>query len=363
MEEESMSIKAVAEYKGKYSEIVNLNFELKKSDLKYDLAKNWNWISHNVETPVKVASFVDEGISRVLSQNEEVVRDPKYGLVGSLTDLEPGVGYKVCVDNESWTKSLSGISFDPINEISLKKGWNWIGSPIDAGSLRVADLLSNLDVEEGDMVVGLEGFAQVDNEGQWLGSLETLVPGKGYMLYSNSDKTFRFAVNPVVPMTAVITDADASDYVVGAFVGDECRGVGVNVNGTVMINIHGQRGDVVTFRYASAIGQFASSEIVSFGEDALGILAAPYELSMANTSAIETVDVAEGVMIDSENGQLVIKGDGVESVEVFDINGLKLAESGNSANGCISFTELEPGVKLIIIRTPDGISYRKINVQ
>lgn len=389
MEEESMSIKAVAEYKGKYSEIVNLNFELKKSDLKYDLAKNWNWISHNVETPVRIASFVDEGISRVLSQNEEVVRDPKYGLVGSLTDLEPGVGYKVCVDNESWTKSLSGISFDPINEISIKKGWNWIGSPIDAGSLRVADLLSNLDVEEGDMVVGLEGFAQVDNEGQWIGSLETLVPGKGYMLYSNSDKTFRFAVNPVVedpsgevpgavetpwavdihrypsvmPMTAVITDADASDYVVGAFVGDECRGVGVNVNGTVMINIHGQRGDVVTFRYASAIGQFASSEIVSFGEDALGILAAPYELSMANTSAIETVDVAEGVMIDSENGQLVIKGDGVESVEVFDINGLKLAESDNSANGCISFTELEPGVKLIIIRTADGISYRKINVQ
>ncbi|MDE5807241.1 MAG: leucine-rich repeat protein, partial [Muribaculaceae bacterium] len=389
MEEDSMSIKAVAEYKGKYSDVVNLNFELKKSDLSYDLAKNWNWISHNVETPVEVASFVDGSISRVLSQNEEVVRDPKYGLVGTLTTLEPGVGYKVCVDGDSWTKTLSGVAFDPINEVSLKKGWNWIGSPIDTGSLRVADLLSNLEVEEGDMVVGLEGFTQVDNEGQWQGSLETLVPGMGYMLYSNSDKTFRFAVHAVVeeqaaearrsvespwavdihrypavmPMTAVLTDAAADDYVIGAFVGDECRGIGVNVNGTVMINVHGERGDVVTFRYASAIGQFASSESVSFGEDALGLLATPYELSMANTSAIEMVDAADGVTIDTENGQLIVKGDSLESVEVFDLNGLKLAESGNSADGSIKFTELEPGVKLIIIRTAEGISYRKINVQ
>ena len=50
-----------------------------------------------MENSVAVADFLDNDVTRILSQDEEAVNDPQYGLVGTLTALDPAVAYKVCV--------------------------------------------------------------------------------------------------------------------------------------------------------------------------------------------------------------------------------------------------------------------------
>jgi hypothetical protein len=47
--------------------------------------------------------------------------------------------------------------------------------------------LSELEAEEGDMIEGPDGVAEHLGGGYWYG-LETLVPGQGYMYFSNSSE-------------------------------------------------------------------------------------------------------------------------------------------------------------------------------
>ncbi|MDE5877461.1 MAG: C10 family peptidase, partial [Muribaculaceae bacterium] len=163
-EGDEMNVRAFAEYNGKEnvykSDVVTINYKLQKVDLGYDLAQNWNWISHNMESPVAVSDFVggdkNTVVNHILSQTQEVIRDPKYGLIGSLKKLAPAVAYKLCAD-EATSARVAGIAYNPTDTVQLHAGWNWIGCPVDDASLLVADLLAALEAEEGDMLVGLEG--------------------------------------------------------------------------------------------------------------------------------------------------------------------------------------------------------------
>ena len=95
-----------------------------------------------------------ENVDRVLSQTQEAIRDPQLGVVGNLENLNPLEAYKVFVEGENANSVVNGISFDPSTPVTLQKGWNWIGAPIEDGSLALGDLFANLVAEEGDMVVG-----------------------------------------------------------------------------------------------------------------------------------------------------------------------------------------------------------------
>ncbi|MDE5848780.1 MAG: C10 family peptidase, partial [Muribaculaceae bacterium] len=128
MDGENLTINAVAEYKGNISDVVTLEFSLKKADRDFNLAHDWNWISHNVENPVAVADFASAGIDGILSQTQETVFDQKHGFVGSLTELVPAAGYKVRVSSDAWTGKVEGVAFDPCASVKLNKGWNWIGT-------------------------------------------------------------------------------------------------------------------------------------------------------------------------------------------------------------------------------------------
>ncbi|MDE6010780.1 MAG: leucine-rich repeat protein, partial [Muribaculaceae bacterium] len=390
LEGELMDLRAVAEYKGQLSDVVPLTFELRKVDINYNLAKNWNWISHHMETPVAVSDFADSDITRILSHTEETVNDPLYGLTGTLKTLDPTVTYKVHVASEGWNGNIAGVAFDPKGTVALHKGWNWIGSPIEDASHLVTDLLSGLTAEEGDMIVGLEGFTQADAEGNWHGSLERLVPGTGYMYFSNSDKEFTFArlteadeaavsyapvetpwavdihrYSSVMPVTASLIDATASDYLIGAFCGDECRGIGVNVNGTVMMNVHGELGDLISFRLISGDTERRTRDNLAFGQNPVGTFAAPYELNVSGTVAVEEVNGSKDYVVIGENGEIVVTGDlsRVLSVEVFDLDGHKVADASKVSDGSLKIGELEPGVRIIVVRTVDGSHYRKLMVK
>lgn len=388
MEGESMNIKAVAERKGNVSDVVDMNFELRKTDINYALAKNWNWISHNAEEAVAVADFVTAETGRILSQTQEVVRDANLGLVGTLTELKPAEAYKVFM-NDASASGIKGIAFDPTSTITLHRGWNWIGCPVDEASLLISDLFAGLNAEEGDMIVGLEGFEQADAEGVWSGTLTSLVPGEGYMYYSNSDKEFTYNVAPassrkpsvavqnnltghwvvdthrypsVMPVTATLAAADLEDYAVGAFCGDECRGIGVMVNGVLMINVHGVPGDQISFRYITpADEEIISESSMIFGEKPVGSIADPCRISMNGTSALDALSQGD-LKIVAENGTVSLAGDcsKVKSVEVYDMSGARVAYA---AGGDIKIRNVAPGFCIIVVRTADSVSYSKILVK
>lgn len=392
---EEMTVRAVAEYKGNLSENVEFGYGLKKSDIGYSLAENWNWISHNVENAVSVSEFAGNGVSRILSQTQEVVRDPEYGLVGNLSELNPLEAYKVCVSDASWTGRISGVSFDPATPVKLCKGWNWIGCPADDSSLLINDLLANAGAEEGDMLVGLDGFEQVDADGLWKGTLSAMAPGVGYMYFSNSEKEFIYNMVPakdtplptrsadmspwvadnhrypsVMPVTAVVDGmkdalAESGVYHVGAFCGDECRGVGMYVDGVVMINVHGNPGDKITFRMMSAAGKRSDSVVsVDFEEYPLGSLSEPYEIGFSGSVSVEGVS-DDGYDVVVENGVLIVKGNLSEiiSAEVYDLSGIRVAASSSVEDGVLSFGALHPGAVIVVIRTDNTCVYRRIMVK
>ncbi|MDE5877660.1 MAG: C10 family peptidase [Muribaculaceae bacterium] len=393
---DTMTVKAVSQYKNWLSDVVTLDYELKKVNLDYELAQNWNWISHNMEEAVAVADFATPAINRILSQTQETVRDAQLGLIGTLKELNPAETYKVFTDGVTST-NVNGFAFDPSTPVQLQKGWNWIGCPVDDVSLLVSDLLAEFKAEAGDMLVGLEGYVQADAEGTWNGTLTSLAAGGGYMYYSNSDKTLSYSFVPVkdakdqpakivsnapwavdihryasvMPVTACLvaengTEVDASEYAVGAFCGDECRGTGVYVNGVVMINVHGNPGDQLSFRFITPDNEemLSVSELI-FDDSQIYSMSAPYAISLEGTTvAVETVSGADFEVV-SEDGEISLNGDlsSVESLEVYDLAGHRVAMSTKVNGTRLSASGLEPGVHIIVVRTTDTCLYRKVMVK
>ena len=395
---DTMSVTAVTNYKNQLSKVVTLNFELKKVRPDYDVAAGWNWISHNREAAVALSEFASKGnITRIQSQTQEAVLDEHFGLIGTLKELEPAVTYKVETDNGTNSTLEVGIAFDPMAPVQLRAGWNWIGCPVDDASLLLEDLFANLKDKAGDMLVSLEGYAEANVEGNWYGTLQSLTTGRGYMYYSKSDKEFVYNLVPkkttkempakvvsnapwavnihkypsVMPVTASLvaedgSKADASEYAVGAFCGDECRGTGVYVNGVMMINVHGNPGDVISFRYITPENEeILSVSELTFDENQLYSMSAPYAISLeGSTVAVKTViDSDFDVVIDEDN--LSLDGDlsSVISLEVYDLAGNRVAAAAKGAASQLKVNELEPGVYVIIIRTADTYIYRKVMVK
>ena len=56
------------------------------------LQPGWNWVASCLRDPLPIEGKT-EGISRVVSQTEELTRDPQQGMVGTITALQPGAAY------------------------------------------------------------------------------------------------------------------------------------------------------------------------------------------------------------------------------------------------------------------------------
>jgi hypothetical protein len=148
------------------------------------LAKGWNWVSGFLQEPLDV-SIMAPHCSRIVSQTQELIRDPEIGMVGALTALEPGVGYKVLAD-EACTCTFSGHALDG-SAVELAKGWNWIGYTLPRAQ-SVGSALRNLQAAIGDRLLGTDGNAEYGASG-WTGTLTTLKPCSGYMYFRAGEAT------------------------------------------------------------------------------------------------------------------------------------------------------------------------------
>lgn len=364
-----------------------------------DLKEGWNWISHHFSPSMGLDAFsANEKIVHVKGHTKEAVRDPELGMVGNLGELVPHESYKALATARTSMRLSDYTVWDRTSPIAVNPGWNWLGYPV-MEAMALEDAFAATDKEELDMVVGQEGFAQYDGQ-KWVGTLGTLSPGLGYMYQSRSAKNVaygtsaapaparrnvsaarrnsRYAVDvhkypSIMPVVAVLVGSDgrkldADGYQVAAFSGSECRGIGSPVDGLLMMSVHGNVNDPISFRVTDAAGEveYPCNVSVAFREDMMGDVRRPYEISINEESGVGEIAGEGGVTVYVDGDRLRISGvaaDDVELVEIYDIDGHKLMRETSVSEAGVKVSPLTDGVYVVIVKGEGEYSYHKIVIR
>ena len=327
-----------------------------------DLAEGWNWISHNMAKSVDKSRFLANALC-LQGQVDNLLFSDEDGWQGTLQALEAAKGYKIKMQKAA-SVTLRGAVFDVSQPVSLQRGWNWIGCPLyNATTLETA--LANFVPEEGDKVVGLDVFATYE-DGQWHGSLTAFQPGQSYLLYTSRQQEFCWqSLSPiksrskhyaparhaqeelsmvnnqwsmvnihaypnVMTMVAEVkTDDNQMDngqWYVGAFCGDECRGIGITIpqedgRELIFMNIHGD-GTVndIVFRLMDAQGEVyeAAGSVAFHPQTQLGDVHDPHLLWVGNGGIPDEIRPA------------LASASKITSVQYFNLAGQQIQTPSNS---------------------------------
>lgn len=270
----------------------------------------WNWISFYVKPDKINSSFITTG---GFSSNDLIKVYGEYGYkpIDSIASSEPDAS--VYTQNK-WSNNIAlnnnniymlrvsrdmvvevrGLAADKVPELTFRHGWNNLpclfeaNTPLDAA---MADYFNA--AKNGDIITGYYQFAVFDNK-QWVGSLETLIPGEGYMLYRQdaNDVTVHFYPAPasaprrdrmesgtplvngrsystVMPIVAALEDNDATypnDAILRAYAHDELVGEAQAVNGMWFLLVHATDGNELTFTVTDDKGkEQPASNILNYG--------------------------------------------------------------------------------------------------
>ena len=261
-------------------------FELIPEELTYTFNAGWNWWSTNLNTDAstllaELENAMDGNGIRISSQTNGNADYSGDTWSGTLNGIDVSKMYKINV-SDACEVTLNGFFVDPSEcTITLRKNTNWIGYTLNTAA-DISTALANLTPNMGDIIKCEDFFATY--YGEWMGSLETLEPGKGYIYKntSNSVKTFtytegskgtvrnnissknnfwapergRFANNMnIIAIVELDGVQQASDNLeVGAFVNGECRGsaklmyVESLQQHLAFITVSGENGETVTFK-------------------------------------------------------------------------------------------------------------------
>lgn len=286
----------------------------------------WTWISFNVKnTNMKIndvlARMPAVAGDIIKSHTEFAMYMEDKSWQGSLKTLKTGKAYLVKLANPSSLEFIGKRINSVEQKIALETGWNWIGYPEN----RFQDInmaFKNLAASDGDIIKSQTDFAQFNKSEQtWIGSLETLNPGEGYLYKSNKATNFNYPsfskindntedtsvpeswkVNPsnheyTMSVVADInfaskTRLDTFD-IIAAFVDGECRGITSPVFNKalnqyqVFLAIHGKKDEELSFRVLEQETGvvYNLSKTIKFEEDALlGDAANPIEMKTSSTT-------------------------------------------------------------------------------
>ncbi len=294
------------------------------------LAKGWNWVSFN-----KLAANQNNLNSFFASlepdQNDQVKThgggfntfDLTTGWVaGSIDSIDNKRMYQMKISHAD-TIIYSGEDIDPeTNPISLTAGWNHIGYLPDL-SMDVNDALRLFTADTSEIVKSQYAFSMYDPRAGWIGTLDLMQPGVGYMMYSNKAAVLTYPNTTVyksailyattTPPSGWLTDVSAYDanlsivaridqgeflnieetsqLVLGAFINDECRGYtsliensGLDFNPFFLNVNNSANGQIIEFRlYDGLTGNlYQIRETEPFVKDAVfGSTQSPFVLTLS----------------------------------------------------------------------------------
>ena len=245
-------------------------------------------------------------------------------MAGGLTSLKAGELYKFDMD-QSFTYELEGEVPTTIAPTSLRAGWNWIGYP-GKGIQALSAALAGSRLDDGDMIVGQNGFSVYSATDGWVGTLSSLMPGAGYLYRSVTTKSVRFnAAKSSVLLSrskvaksanqwaldkhaypnvmGLIADLcmenlvlDVEHFTVIAYdVEGICRGVGEIVDSHIFMTLYGQGDELLTFKAVDDYGTtYSIKEKINFAADVLGTRNSPVRLTLGESNEIETEIASTG---------------------------------------------------------------------
>lgn len=382
------------------SETVEFNYTLKRSDMDFQMPEGWTWMSHNFETALTPDAIAgDANVSRILSQTQEVIRDPQLGMVGTLRELSASESYKVQTSSATSRVRLSDVAWNPATPIALTSGWNWLGYPLSQ-TMSVDEAFADTQAETLDIVVGQNGFAQFDGT-NWVGTLETMSPGMGYMYQSQTGNNVVYNTSivstaaskyqpgiadnsplvldihkygKIMPVIATVSDLGRQglsndDCQVAAFCGSECRGIGRVVGGLVMMNVYGDTDDNITFTVTDLEGEtaYANTASLRFGETVVGNVFSPYVIAInSGQDGISAVTYGGDITVSVEGDMLRINGidaRDIDLVEVYDMSARKLIRETNISASGVRISNLSADVYVVVVCGNGEYTYHKIAVR
>jgi PKD repeat protein len=311
-------------------------FECGQHELPFVFGEGYTWFSVNLDPGSMLLNNLFEPLSpceddRILGQNTFATWYNNQWM-GSLTEVAPSWMYKMeLCSQQSLTITGQPVANDPI---ALGAGYTWLGY-LPQGGLTINDALAGLQpaAAEDNRLIGQNAFA-VYYQGQWIGSLTQLHPGKGYIVELSNQSTLTYPdaaksdapepekeiISPTDEMPLAnlqynmmliaqleLPDGSISlnpDDVIYAFSGEECRGMAIPIeehNGAIFMSIGADvlAGELITFKaWLSEFGALEDiNETISFETlKKAGTMEQPVLLTLKGFTGIGG-NIAGGVVI------------------------------------------------------------------
>ena len=224
------------------------NFERTTVTQQVTLSTGWNWFSSYIDPgdPVELLDMLKEALGdnaleiQSYDDNTEYFDGEWFGGLDD-TGITNDQMYMILVANDC-TIELEGPVADPANyPITINKGWNWIGFPCNQ-EVDIVVAFGDFDAEEGDVIQTVDDQTEFDGE-DWFGDVETMVPGRGVMYFSNSDEP-KVLVIQTGNGKAAHTSGTASTHAYTPHfkvVSEGCEGLNTSITGVVTIDLVEQK--------------------------------------------------------------------------------------------------------------------------
>ncbi|MGE0021574.1 MAG: LamG-like jellyroll fold domain-containing protein [Draconibacterium sp.] len=293
------------------------------------LAKGWNWISFNKLSKYQNNLNLFFGALEPM-QNDQIKThgggfnnfDETNGWnIGGIDSIDNRRMYQIKISGND-TIVYSGVDIVPEDQpLQLTSGWNHIGY-LPSLSMDVNDALRLFDAENSEIIKSQYAFSMFDERVGWVGTLDVMQPGLGYMIKVKKDGQLKYTNTTVyksgnIPLISGPPFGWNSDYsmfaetmsvlakldvgqtpelvihnqtVLGAFINDECRGFVAPVENSGLgfepffLNISNQiNGEPIEFRvFDPATGNlYKAVETSQFVKDAvIGNTLEPMKLTL-----------------------------------------------------------------------------------
>ena len=369
------------------------------------LNKGWNWYSTYMQLSGEegletVQSALGSAATQIKSQTAfDTYEHGEW--IGALDEYYTEKMYMIDINSYYGQDiTIKGTPANPSDyTIELKPNWNWVGYPVSY-NMSIDEALHNITPMHGDYFKSQTHFSQYYEGAGWLGALQTLEKGQGYMYQNISGETREFvypnqsnvkselksnaslannywnanmsAYPTNMSVIAIVENngMEMSDYEIAAFSNGECRGSArpiyieqLDVYMT-FLTICGEVGETLTFKYydvASAETYTLSSVITYAANATLGTIDTPYIMSMSTTGINENTYDKVNVYPNpvNVNSELYLETE-CDNVEIYNALGVRIAEYENVSK--IDGIETS-GVYVIKVTEQGNVKYNRIIVR
>lgn len=377
----------------------------------FSLHQGWQWLSFSV-TPVDATvagTFAPVAATARMLKNQTQFAVPaadSLAWTGGLDKLNVKEMYMLYMEQPA-DFSVKGEQVNTATTpVTLNKGWTWLGyTPTYAASPLYA--LAPAAPVTGDIVKGQNGFAMYQDY-EWIGSLEVMEPGQGYIYFSAADDSRQFGYPTAAPASKarrkVANDGEVyggnaanSDEVqsafppvdrhaypnnmtviaritqggqpvsgaeIGVFADDECRGTSVEIDGLYFITISGDgNGPQLDVRVAHNGQVRSTNAALTYVDNAMiGTLNEPFAIELLTATGVTDAEAPQVNIMPRRVKTHVTastNGPAMRLITIHATNGQLLYINQNPAPDTerIDMSRYAEGVYYITVQTADGKSH------